>query len=162
MVFLSKRLSLFVIELSVNHTTFKVITEYAFPHFTCSLEEKRVKFPQGWLQFLSFPPVGAIMAGPEKLEGLSHQTQNLPLPKAMPPRQDISKVTSGAHHNIDPVQLSPENTEYQQFLKRIDQAPDIRTDRLKKIRQALEAGSYHIDSEVVADRLIRESLITSA
>jgi len=101
------------------------------------------------------------MAGPEKLEGLPQPPQNLPLSKAMPPRQHVSKVTSGAHHNTDPVQLSPENTEYQQFLKRIDQAPDIRTDRLEKIRQALEAGSYHIDSEVVADRLIRESLINN-
>ncbi len=101
------------------------------------------------------------MAGPEKLEGLPQPPQNLPLSKAMPPRQHVSKLTSGAHHYTDPVQLSPESTEYQQFLKRIDQAPDIRTDRLEKIRQALEAGSYHIDSEVVADRLIRESLINN-
>ncbi len=101
------------------------------------------------------------MAGPEKLEGLPQPPHNLPPSKAMPPRPPVSKITSGVPHNTDPVELSPENTEYQLILKRIDQAPDIRTDRLEKIRQELEAGSYHIDSEVVADRLIRESLINN-
>lgn len=99
------------------------------------------------------------MAGPEKLEGLPQPPHNLPLSKAVPPRQHVSKITSDAPHNTDPVELSPENTEYQQILKHIDQAPDIRPDRLEKIRQALEAGSYHIGSNVVADQLIRETLI---
>ncbi len=99
------------------------------------------------------------MAGPEKLEGLPQPPHNLPLSKAVPPRQHVSKITSDAPHNTDPVELSPESTEYQQILKRIDQAPDIRPDRLEKIRQALEAGSYHIDSNVVAAQLIRETLI---
>jgi len=99
------------------------------------------------------------MAGPEKLEGLPQPPQNLSPLKAVHPRQHVSETTSGVPHNTDLVELSPENTEYQQFLTRIDQTPDIRPDRLEKIRQALEAGSYHIDSEVVADRLIRETLI---
>ena len=101
------------------------------------------------------------MAGPEKLEGLPQPPHNLPPSKAVHSRQHVSNITSGVPHNTDPVELSPENTEYQQFLKRIDQTPDIRSNRLEKVRQALEAGSYNIDSEAVADRLIRESLINN-
>ncbi len=100
------------------------------------------------------------MVGPEKLEGLPQPPQNLPLSKTVAQRQQASKVSSGNHH-VDHIDLSSENTEYQQFLKRIEQAPDIRTDRLENIRQALEARTYHIDSEVVADRLIRETLINN-
>ncbi len=101
------------------------------------------------------------MAGSEKIQGLPQPPHQLPPSKTATTRPHASDTTAESHHHTDTVELSPENTEYQKFLKRINQAPDIRPDRLDRIRQALEAGTYRIDSEIVADRLVRESLINN-
>lgn len=101
------------------------------------------------------------MAGPEKIQGLPQPLPPLSHPKTAGSRQPTSDYLSGTRAPTDPVELSPENTEYQHLLKRINQTPDVRTDRLGRIRQALEAGTYQIDSEAVAERLLKESLTNS-
>lgn len=96
------------------------------------------------------------MAGPDKIDGLPKQPLNISSPKAAALEPPIAKNTSASPHPQDSVALSPENTEYAQLLKRIDEVPDIRQDRVAHIRKALEEGTYDIDSHLVAERIIRE------
>lgn len=96
------------------------------------------------------------MAGPDKLEGLPQQPPKIASSKTSPLGSQIPKETPGSPPTKDQVDLSPENTEYNQLLKRIDEMPDIRHDRIEHIRKSLEAGTYDIDSHLVAERIIQE------
>ncbi len=50
--------------------------------------------------------------------------------------------------------ISPQAME--QLQEALSQIPDIRTDRIEKIRQALKDGTYAVSSEALADKLIQE------
>lgn len=99
------------------------------------------------------------MAGPEKLEGLPQPSHPISTSKPRGPLQHSPKPSSPNDSNSDPVELSPENTEYQQVLKRIAEEPNIRSDRIEKIRHALKAETYHVEADKLVDSLLRESLL---
>lgn len=44
------------------------------------------------------------------------------------------------------------------ILKAIKDIPDIRQDQINRIREALQSGNYHIPSDQVAGRIIRDIL----
>ncbi|MDA0739101.1 MAG: flagellar biosynthesis anti-sigma factor FlgM [Nitrospirae bacterium] len=96
------------------------------------------------------------MAGPDKLQGLPQPPSHLSSSKTIPSESQIAKKASAPSPRTDSVNLSPQNTEYAQVLKRIDEFPDIRHDRVEHIRKALEAGTYDIDPHLVAERIIQE------
>ena len=98
------------------------------------------------------------MAGPERLEGRPQQPDHIQVTEKSPPHPKTTHNPLAQKLQTDCLEISPENVEYQQLLTRIDQAPDIRSDRLKKIQQALENGTYHIDSNLVADGIIQDIL----
>ena len=51
--------------------------------------------------------------------------------------------------------LSPEEIEgIQQVVKKIDEVPPIRQDRVEKVRRALESSSYNVTGDDVAKKLI--------
>ncbi len=56
--------------------------------------------------------------------------------------------------------LTPEKTEQlmELALKVIDQAPDIRQDKVARLKEAVEQGRYRIDARKVANALITELL----
>lgn len=47
----------------------------------------------------------------------------------------------------------------QKILELIENAPDVRRDRVEEIKKKLEAGSLKFDSKVIADRLLQESIL---
>ncbi len=96
------------------------------------------------------------MAGPDKLPGLPQPPSHISSSKTAPSESHIAKKASAPSPHTDNVVLSPESTEYAQVLKRIDEVPDIRHDRVEHIRKALEAGTYDIDPQLVAKRIIQE------
>lgn len=96
------------------------------------------------------------MAGPDKLEGLPQHPPKISSSKTSPPGSPIAQGTPAPPPIKDAVDLSPENTEYTQLLKRIDEVPDIRHDRIEHIRKSLEGGTYDIDAHLVAERIIQE------
>lgn len=97
------------------------------------------------------------MAEPDKLQGLPQSSPNISSLKTTPSESQNTKKTSTLPPPpTDSVKLSPENTEYAQVLKRIGEIPDIRQERVEEIRKSLEAGTYDIDPQLVADRIIRE------
>jgi negative regulator of flagellin synthesis FlgM len=59
----------------------------------------------------------------------------------------------------DKVALSPEAKQIQEAKKRLDSLPDVREGKVAEIKEQVDAGTYHIDSEKIAFKMIRESLL---
>ena len=57
------------------------------------------------------------------------------------------------------VELSARAREIQRAKKLIEQLPDIREERVARIKAQVERGTYRVSSRQVADKLLRESLI---
>jgi negative regulator of flagellin synthesis FlgM len=61
--------------------------------------------------------------------------------------------------NGDVVALSATARDLQKVEKALEALPEVRLDQVQRIREAIEAGSYQIDSAKIADRMLRESLL---
>ena len=63
------------------------------------------------------------------------------------------KQTMGREEDVP--MLSAEEIEgIQQVVKRIDEMPPVRQDRVEKVRRALESSSYNVTGDDVAKKLI--------
>ena len=58
----------------------------------------------------------------------------------------------------DKVALSPEAKQIQDVRKRLDSLPDVREEKVAEIKEQIEAGTYTIDGEKIAFKMIRESI----
>ena len=59
----------------------------------------------------------------------------------------------------DKVALSPEAKQIQDVKKRLDSLPDVREAKVAEIKGQIEAGTYTIDGEKIAFKMIRESIL---
>jgi len=97
------------------------------------------------------------------------------IPPKLPPLQQDSPISSGkikhqeshpptvsssspSPKTTDRITLSQTELERQTFQSAFSQIPDVRQERVERIRHALEAGTYHIPTETVADRIIQETV----
>jgi negative regulator of flagellin synthesis FlgM len=60
----------------------------------------------------------------------------------------------------DKVILSPKAKEIQEARRALDSLPDCEEERVAQIRKQIAEGSYTIQEERVADRMVEESLLT--
>jgi len=59
----------------------------------------------------------------------------------------------------DKVALSLEAKQIQDVKKRLDSLPDVREDKVTEIKEQIAAGTYTIDGEKIAFKMIRESIL---
>ncbi|GJL51288.1 flagellar biosynthesis anti-sigma factor FlgM [Candidatus Nitrospira salsa] len=59
----------------------------------------------------------------------------------------------------DVLRLSSDQEEYDNLVNAIKQSPDIREERVKKVKKSLESGDYHISTEDIADRIIHDTIL---
>ncbi len=59
----------------------------------------------------------------------------------------------------DSVVLSPKAKEIQETKELLSAVPDVREEKVAQIKTQIENGTYEIDGEKVASRMIRESLL---
>ncbi|MDF2537037.1 MAG: hypothetical protein K0S76_58 [Herbinix sp.] len=71
---------------------------------------------------------------------------------------NTSKVKSTAKATgssfSDMLEISQTGKDYQVARQIVSRTPDIRQDRVNEIKQRMEAGTYNINTEEVADKLI--------
>jgi negative regulator of flagellin synthesis FlgM len=48
--------------------------------------------------------------------------------------------------------------ELRELVQRLRELPDMREERVRSLREAIEAGTFQVDAEAVADRLIDHML----
>jgi negative regulator of flagellin synthesis FlgM len=59
----------------------------------------------------------------------------------------------------DKVKISAQAKEFQRAYELINQAPDIRTDKLAPLEEAIRTGTYNVRGEQVANKLIEQAIL---
>jgi negative regulator of flagellin synthesis FlgM len=79
--------------------------------------------------------------------------------------QDKDKVHAASEKaekqqtKTDTVVLSDAAKKIQDAKKQLDAIPDIREDKVAQLKEQVENGTYEIDAEKIADKMLRESLL---
>jgi negative regulator of flagellin synthesis FlgM len=74
--------------------------------------------------------------------------------KPQPSREPEDKSSSQ-----DKVELSVQSKEMQKIYDLLQTAPDVRDEKVSALKKSIQEGQYQIDSEAVADKMIRESIL---
>lgn len=56
----------------------------------------------------------------------------------------------------DRVDISSRSREIAELMAKIEKIPDLREERIKEIREAIQAGSYEIDPRRIAEKILSE------
>lgn len=59
----------------------------------------------------------------------------------------------------DKVVLSRESQEYQAALRAVDAASEVREEKVAAIKDAIKSGTYHVDGEQIAEKILQRSLV---
>jgi len=62
------------------------------------------------------------------------------------------------NQQTDRVDLSDQSKEMKKIYTAQQMAPDIRTDQVNEVKKAIEENRYQVDSEGVAEKMIKESI----
>lgn len=67
-------------------------------------------------------------------------------------KQNAEKVDA----EKDKISLSGKAKEISELKAAIDQLPDVRTDKVDALRQAIDTGTYNIDARKIAQKILEE------
>jgi len=62
----------------------------------------------------------------------------------------------------DNVVLSPKAKEIQQARKLLEEVPDIREEKVARLKEQIQNGTYEIDAKKVAAKMVRDSLLNES
>lgn len=80
------------------------------------------------------------------LSGLQDRAQVTHAPKPVTPK-------------LDQVRISPRAQEFQQAYQVVAQVPDVRDDKVVRLQEAIQSGTYNVRGEQVADKLITHTIL---
>jgi negative regulator of flagellin synthesis FlgM len=99
-----------------------------------------------------------MITGNKPFSGLDAYVKNIGKGKARI-NGSPEEAPKGGGLTEDKVALSPEAKQIQDVKKRLDSLPDVREDKVAEIKEQIEAGTYTIDGEKIAFKMIRESIL---
>jgi flagellar biosynthesis anti-sigma factor FlgM len=87
-------------------------------------------------------------------------------PMTNTPRMDVSQKTKGTKgvcpaSGGDSVSLSPQARFLQSAREALGEVPEIREEKVAAIRAQIEAGTYKVDGEKIAGKMIAEGLLNA-
>lgn len=71
----------------------------------------------------------------------------------------INKKEQGELLSAEKIELSDKAKDIQSAKKAIEAIPDIRTEKVESLKEAISKGVYNVRGEVAADKMIRESIL---
>ena len=73
--------------------------------------------------------------------------------------QATSEKAEKQQTKTDTVVLSDAAKRIQEAKKQLDSIPDIREDKVAQLKEQIENGTYEIDEEKIADKMLKDSLL---
>lgn len=70
-------------------------------------------------------------------------------------KNNTVKKNENKRRKEDGIELSKEAKDYQFAMKKVKDMPDVRRSRVDEIKAQVQAGTYKIDSEKIADKILR-------
>jgi negative regulator of flagellin synthesis FlgM len=73
-------------------------------------------------------------------------------------KKESTQEAEGKSPSTDTVELSAQSKEMQKIYDMVQLAPDVRAEKVASLKKAIKEGSYEVDSEAVADKMIKDSI----
>ncbi|HON00694.1 MAG TPA: flagellar biosynthesis anti-sigma factor FlgM [Acidobacteriota bacterium] len=86
-------------------------------------------------------------------ELLNPQDQNTQSPRAGEQKE------AGVRIPRDRVELSVSGRELEQLARKVAEAPEVRAQRIEQLKASIEAGTYNVKAEEIAEAIITGSLL---
>jgi len=67
--------------------------------------------------------------------------------------------TGGTFPQNEKIELSSDVKDFNQIKKALDNIPDIREDKVQKIKKQINEGTYNVSGEKIAEKMVSESLL---
>jgi len=78
--------------------------------------------------------------------------------KPVEPNKPAREASAGApERTADPVSLSARSRAARRLKELVDALPDLREERVRRLREAIENGSYRVSGRDVAEKLLAEA-----
>jgi len=72
--------------------------------------------------------------------------------------KEVKRTYINSESPDDKINLSPKARTFQKIHQTLKETPDIRAEKVKELKQAIEEGTYKIDAQKIAEKMIIESL----
>ena len=89
------------------------------------------------------------------IEAYVNQVQDKDKVEATPEKAEKQQAKT------DTVVLSDAAQRIQEARKQLDALPDVREDKVAQLKQQIENGTYEIDAEKIADKMLKDSLLNN-
>jgi len=70
--------------------------------------------------------------------------------------KDVKVPPLGSAARSDKVDISGRSRELADIAAAVDQLPDVREAKIREIKQSIEAGTYRVDPQKVAEKILKE------
>ena len=87
------------------------------------------------------------------------QYVNQPNASNSPDKPQTTKVAEDKSSSQDKVELSVQSKEMQKVYEVLQTTPDVRDEKVSALKESIQQGQYQIDSEAVADKMIKGSIL---
>jgi negative regulator of flagellin synthesis FlgM len=84
------------------------------------------------------------------------QEVNLSSQKVSRARAQNKTPESGKPTSIDKVEISRQSKMVAELMSVVERLPEMRNEKIKALKEAIESGTYQVDSQTIAQKLIEE------
>ncbi len=74
-------------------------------------------------------------------------------------KTEQSKEAEGKSPSMDKVELSVQSKEMKKIYDTLQLTPDVRAEKVSSLKKSIQENQYQVDSEVLADKMIKGSLL---
>jgi len=120
----------------------------------CRKVGKRTDFFEVSIMVIDFNRPNGAANLPNGARSNGVQNADRPATQQSPTADTAKAPSSSAVASGENVQLSPEAQRLQQAAEKLNQQPSVDQERVSRIRQAIADGSYQVDSQRVASKLL--------
>ncbi len=84
------------------------------------------------------------------------QEINLSTQKVSQAQEQSKTAKSEKTQSTDKVEISEQGKKVAELMSAIEQLPEMRNEKVKAMKEAIESGNYHVDSLKIAQKLLNE------